>query len=55
MILDRTTWLWAQPFGGLYRTTDSGASWTKVYSGQAYPYIVRAKDGTYTSPQATTA
>jgi len=50
IILDRTTWLWAQPGGGLYRTTNSGASWTKVAAGQAYPYLHRAANGAYYIP-----
>jgi photosystem II stability/assembly factor-like uncharacterized protein len=53
IILDRNTWLWAQPFGGIYRTSDSGATWTHVASGQAYPYIHHAADGTYYVPGGT--
>jgi hypothetical protein len=50
MILDDATWLWAQPFGGLWRTADHGASWKQVYNGQAYPYLFHAPDGTYYVP-----
>jgi photosystem II stability/assembly factor-like uncharacterized protein len=47
ILLDRTTWLWADPFGGLWRTTDRGASWKQVYKGNAWDSIYRLKNGTY--------
>jgi hypothetical protein len=47
ILLDRTTWLWADPFGGLWRTTDRGGSWKQVYKGNAWDSIYRQKNGTY--------
>jgi photosystem II stability/assembly factor-like uncharacterized protein len=46
ILLDRTTWLWADPFGGLWRTTDRGGSWNQVYKGNAWDNLYRLKDGT---------
>ncbi|HEV8245636.1 MAG TPA: hypothetical protein VGP93_07700 [Polyangiaceae bacterium] len=36
VMLDATTWYWVA--GGLHRTTNAGASWTKISDAGAYPY-----------------
>jgi len=54
VILDFNTWLWAEPFGGLWRTTDRGAHWDHVWAGYGvYPYVERGSDGNYYAPGAT--
>lgn len=49
-VLDRQTWFWFQPFGGIWRTTDSGATMPNVYGGYALNSegrVHRNLDGTY--------
>jgi len=50
VMLDAKTWLVAQPFGGLWRTTDAGANWVQVLRGGAAPYIYQSSDGSYFMP-----
>jgi hypothetical protein len=32
-VLDATTWLWCDPFGGIWRTQNNGGSFDKVWDG----------------------
>jgi hypothetical protein len=48
VMVDRKTWFWAQGFGGLWRTADQGATWTRVAQANGYAY-----DSLYQSPQGT--
>jgi photosystem II stability/assembly factor-like uncharacterized protein len=34
-MVNATTWFYSRPFGGIWRTTDAGATWTSVYEGNA--------------------
>lgn len=42
-MLDSKTWLFTDPFQGIYRTVDAGKNWSKVYSGQAFAPVYRSK------------
>ncbi len=46
IVLNMTTWLYAVPFGGLFLTQDSGATWSKVADGSHYE-LYHSKSGTY--------
>jgi collagen type VII alpha len=51
-ILSGSTWLYGDyggngTTGGIWRTTDAGATWTQVYTGSASGAALTAKDGTY--------
>ena len=50
IMLSQKVWLSAQPFSGVWRTTDGGATWTQVNKGQAFPYLYTAPDGTMYLP-----
>jgi photosystem II stability/assembly factor-like uncharacterized protein len=47
MMVNRTTWFWAQGFGGLWRTSDEGATWQNVANSNGYAYdsMFQAPDG----------
>jgi len=52
-MVDSTTWLWASPSSGLFRTTDSGMTWNKVsgigsaYAGRYGDCFYKSKAGVY--------
>jgi photosystem II stability/assembly factor-like uncharacterized protein len=45
-MLDRKTWLEAQPFTGIQRTSDGGKTWTLVHPGHSYSTLLTGPDGT---------
>jgi hypothetical protein len=53
-MVDRSTWYWAQGFGGLWRTTDSGRAWKHVANKEGYAFdsLYIAPDGSYFVPAA---
>ncbi len=54
LMLDSNTWLWAEGYGGLWRTADRGGTWTQVTKQDSYAYdtIYRAADGSFYMPAA---
>lgn len=54
LMLDSKVWLVAETFGGLWRTADAGASWTRATDAESYafPSIYHAPDGSYYMPAA---
>jgi hypothetical protein len=46
-MVDDKTWFFGALFGGIWRTTDAGGSWTQVYKGNAAGSVYIAADGTF--------
>lgn len=54
MMINQTTWFWAEGYGGLARTTDEGMTWTTVANanGYAWPYLYQDPSGAFYIPAA---
>lgn len=48
-MVNSTTWFYGSVFGGIWRTTNRGGTWTQVYSGDASGSVTIAADGTFYS------
>ena len=46
-MIDSKTWLFGAPFDGIWRTTDSGTNWAKVYAGYASANCFLLPGGAY--------
>ncbi len=48
-MINATTWFFGNQFGGIWRTTNAGATWTSVYTGNADGDVYTASDGSFYS------
>jgi hypothetical protein len=44
-MIDANTWFYGALFGGIWRTSNAGSSWTQVYKGNAAGDVYHASDG----------